>query len=278
MVLKYLLKTLLLSLIFVTASLWCVFWATWDLEQEDEKIKTLKEMKRDIQNLENKKEKLESQWRDFRIGNEALWDLMRSNMTPEDIDNLRIIVTNFISTQSKINEQINSTLLLDEDVSFFQRELLLLKQTLYKELIPYIEPDRREAFIVFVESDLSYNEKSKEVATVLEEKNIEQKERIEEIEEKIQDNSLELRERIEKKVTEKLQLRLDEFVWQERFDELENSSKILLFDKMITKLDVKRVELESTLNPTSVIKQRVVLYEIVQEILQWYIDTWNVKQ
>ena len=257
---------------------WSVFWASWEIDTSaelTEKPQTLKQMQWDIKTLEKEKERLEFKWKTFRIGNDNLWDLIRSDISEAEVNALELLVNIYNSRKNNINLTLDSAVESWIETESIKKELLLLKQELYKDLLPYIQMEKLSEFKVYVESDLALNEKSKEVATEIEEKQSERDERIEEIKEKIEDNTETLRAQIEEKIIKKLQTRLDEFIAQEKFQELPNESKILLFKRLILKLEVKKQSLSDTLNPTSIIEERIILYDIVQDVLQGYIDNWK---
>ncbi len=297
---------ILLFLFFV--SWYNVFWASWELvidganeieiknqeevkgdvlkewneikseEKEipkEEKPQTVKEMQSEIKTLEKEKEILEFKWNTFRIWNENLGDIIRWEMTPDDKSKLETLLVNYTSLKNKIDTDIANAVERGQETGGLQIELSELKRSLYMKLIPYIEEGKIGAFKLYIESDINYNEKSKEVATEIEEKEVERNERVEKIKDDIEENAEVLREQIRVKITTGLQVKLDEFIAQEKFQWLRDESKILLFERLISKLQTKKESLEDTVNPTSIIEERIFLYEVVQETLYWYIQNWK---
>lgn len=246
-------------------------------EQEtlNEQPETLNEMQSNIKTLEREKVRLEFKWNTFRIGNENLGDLLRLDITPAEKISLETLITNYSALRNKTQQDLDNAIERWQDSNTFQNKLLELKRDLYKELIPYIEPTKISAFRSYIESDISFNEKSKKVAVEIEEKQTKRDERVEEIQDKIEDNAETLREQIKKKLTLSLQNKLDAFIAQEKFQALEDSSKIFLFERLITKLNSKKRSLQETLNPTSIIEERILLYEVVEGILYNYISLWQ---
>jgi hypothetical protein len=162
-----------------------------------------------------------------------------------------------------------------DEVSDTQVELLSIKQQFYKELIPYIQIEKLESFKKYVDSDLTYNEKSKDIQVQINQKNIERNERVEELREQINDNSREFRKQIEESITIQVKWKLDVFIVQESFSKLENETKIKIFSNIILKFEVAIGNLENSLNPTRALEERIIWLKVVVEILESYIKNWN---
>lgn len=242
---------------------------------EEKKVQKVEEIQSDIKILEKEKKRLEFKWNTFRIGNENLGDLIRQDLTQQEKETLEILIVNYTTLKNKWDSDLNVAIERWQNTEKLQQENSELKKKLYQTLIPYIQIDKLSAFKLYIESDISYNEESKAVATEIEEKEVARNERVEEIQEKIEDNAELLREKMRKTVTESLLIKLDEFIAQEKFQSLKAESKILLFERLIEKIILKKDILEATENPTSIIEERIFLYEVVQEILQWYIESWR---
>jgi hypothetical protein len=170
--------------------------------------------------------------------------------------------------KENFEEDISAAVESGEEIEEIKKDLLLLKQEFYKSLIPYIQLEKLRDFTRYVDSDLSYREKSNEVATQIEQKSILRDERLEEIEEQIQTNKDHLHAQIKEKVTLRVQNRLDVFIYQENFQSLPDISKIRIFERLITKIQEKRKKLENTPNSTSIVEETMILYEIVEEIFE----------
>lgn len=279
---------------FFSLSCYSVFWATgeilgsqadteqvqtefeqWDKKEQNQKPKKVEEIQSDIKKLKKEKQRLEFKWNTFRIGNETLWDLIRDDLQESERWSLANLLVNYTALKNKTDLDIVRVSERGEDTDELRKELIVLKKRLYTTMIPYIQISKLAAFQLYIDSDISFHEKSKVVATEIEQKQEVRDERVEKIKEKIEDNSEVLREQIKIKITTKLQGKLDVFIAQDRFQSLKDESKIFLFQRLIEKTSIEKNNLQNIENPTSIIEEKIFLFNIVTEILEWYISDWR---
>lgn len=254
-----------------------VFSASWEITDIKvvEKKPTIQSMQNDIKTLEGQKERLKFKWSTFLIWNEKLWSLLRDNLSEEEKKEVEVLITTYVEEKEIFDTKLVKALKYERDTKEIKNSLLKRKHTFYKSLLKYIEVDKLDKFTVYINSDLQFNEKSKIVSIKIDEKSIQRDQRVEEIQEKIDDNSRILRKKIESIMTVKIKKKLDVFVSKEKFNALPNESKIILFNKLIDKIEINHTKLKNAVNPTSFIEEKIVLFEIVEEILYSYIDQWK---
>jgi len=151
----------------------------------------------------------------------------------------------------------------------------LLKQDFYKKLIIYIQIERLQKFKEYVASDLAYREKSNTVSIKIEQKGIARDERVEQNQSKIENNKEILRIQIQDKIISKVEKQLDAFASQEKFLNMENVSKIRIFQSFVDKLELKIQSLETNRYTTSIIEEKIILYEVVKEVFISYMQQWK---
>lgn len=250
-----------------------VFW--FETEEQTERKETVKEIQANIESLKKEKSHLDFKWDTYRIGNENLWNLLKSDLSDEQKLEIEEIIIEYKDSLDKYEGKISITLDARRDeVDAITNEFLIEKREFYMSLIKYVEVDKLEDYMTYINSDLNFNEKSNEVAVKIEQKNIQKEERIEEIQKQIHSNTNILRDRIREKVTTRVTEKLDSFVTEEKFSQLSNGGKIIVFQKLQSKVQNKIEELKSHPDPTS-IEENLFLHEIINEIIQWYIDNWS---
>ncbi|MDA9128917.1 hypothetical protein N9J72_00375 [Candidatus Gracilibacteria bacterium] len=243
--------------------------------QEQEKPQKVEDIQNDIENLEKEKLRLEFKWNTFRVGNDTLGDIIRDDLGEGEREKLELLLVNYTSLKNKNDADTINATEQGENINELRSELLSLKKKLYTALIPYIQKEKIGAFKLYIESDIVYNEKSKGVAIEIDEKEVTRDARVEKIQEQIQDNAEILREQIRVKISEKLQGKLDTFIAQEKFQGLKDESKVILFERLIEKTLSEKEALQNIENPTSVIEEKIFLFNIVSDTLNGYIDNWK---
>jgi phage-related minor tail protein len=183
---------------------------------------------------------------------------MRENLTQEEKDDLEDIINIYVKDKDYLERKIEKYISSQKEIVDLKEELLRGKHQFYKDLIIYIQIEKLEAFKQYVDSDLNYNEKSKDIQDKIEQKNVEQSERIDELRNQIDDNSMNFRRQIEEKITVQVSDKLDIFVNQESFQELSAKSKIKVFTNIINKFESAIDKLENTSNPTAVLAERII--------------------
>lgn len=267
-----------LVLLLLCIPIQSVFWASGasiELESAPEKPQTLREYQENIQNLKQEKQRLEFKWTSFRIWNENLWDFIKTDLSEDETKKLENTILNYIDQSNLLENDIDKTIESWEPVEDIKKELLMLKQAFYKNLIVYIQIDKLDDFTSYVNSDLNFREQSKIVAIKIDQQSIQRNERVEEIQEQIEDNSVMLRKQIKDKITLKIEQKLDEFSEQEKFQNLSNEMKIQIFEKLIVKLNEKKENLGWGINTTSIIDEKIFMYTTIEEALNNYILKWK---
>ncbi len=271
------LTTFIAFLFLLWTSVQSVFWASWNLinlNSASEKPQTLREMQEVNQDLEQEQQNLEFKWVTFR-STSALWDFLKKDLSDLEREELEMIVVNYSKKIERLEKKIETTQEDTEILQKLRKDVLLLKQNFYKNLIVYMQVEKLNDFLRYINLDLSYREKSKDVAIELDRKNIERNERVAEIQEKIKDNTKRLHNQIKLKIMRRVWEKLDSFVSQKKFQSLSNQGRIQIFEKLIEKLSQKKQKLKSTSEATSFLEEKLLIYEIVEKMLFSYLEKWK---
>lgn len=268
-----------LNYIRVTVVLSIFLWI-WNFQsvfaaEEIQEPRTIREMQESIQALEKEKTRLEFKWNTFQIGNESLWDLIKQDISIEDTQNIEEIVFSYSRENSRLERSLDLQIGSLQDTNNIENELLELKKNFYKSLIPFIQINKLEDFKRYIDLDLSYNEKSKLVSTQIEKKQLKRIERVEELQVQIELNNKILREKIEQKISIDIKEKIESFILQDSFIDLNNDQKRQVFAKVINKIELEIINMKNKSNATSIIEEKTIIFEIVVEILKSYTQEWK---
>jgi hypothetical protein len=242
---------------------------------ETKKPQTLLEMHAEKQELEKQEDVLQFKWNTFRLWNDTLEDIVKLNLTNLEKQNLEEIITTYLKSEKKLENKLNNSIKSGKEIENIKLRLRDWKHSFYKELIPYIQIIKLEAFKNYVNSDLNYNEKSKDIQSKIEQKDVEQENRLEELYYNRDDSARDLRKNIEASITLKVTPKIDAFVAKKWFLELSNDLKIEVFLNIVNKFEFAIEELENTQNPTRALEERIIWLEVVVDILDTYIGSWK---
>jgi len=160
----------------------------------------------------------------------------------------------------------------DEEI---RKNLLRQKQVLYKKLVYFIRTDRLNDFLEYVKWDLEVNEKRRDVTKEISKDKEALEEKVETIREKIKENKDVLEERIRNSISERLNIKIGEILANEEFIKLEIDIKRNLFQTTIEKAEAKQQELEAIPNKTTIINQKIEVYNIMKQKLTEAMGTFQ---
>lgn len=248
-----------------------VFSASWNLDQK----LTIREMQEDIQMLQQEKSLLEFKWKTFQIWNFFLWDLLKENLSILEREQLSFIVESYNRENIQWEKILQWLIDNKESVTDQRKDLLLLKRDFYNSLLPFVAEGRKEEFIMYIWSDLSLNEKSKDVDSQIQKIQNSKQERVQQLQIKIEDNNRLIRENIEKRISTEVKEKLDIFVNETDFSRLSNTAKKNVFDRLIKKLEYESIRLTNLRNSTSVIEEKIIVFRVVINLLKEYTINWT---
>ena len=232
-------------------------------------------MQENADELKKQQEQLDFKWNTFKIRNDSLSSLVK------ELDSIWIgvvssIIINYEDQRTILENKLDNNIENEERSHEIYKSLVELKKNFYTQLLPYIKTEKLTSYKNYISSDVMYNEKSKVVDVELQQLEVKKKERIEVIKEKIEDNNEVLRNSIHEKVTLKVSTLLQNFTIQEKFASLSNEQKIIIFQRIKDKIRwVKDSYKDSQAEVTSIIDEKLLLFTIVEELVDDYIKKWK---
>ncbi|MCD5375207.1 hypothetical protein LR010_02005 [Candidatus Gracilibacteria bacterium] len=239
------------------------------------KPQTLVEMQAEKDELEKQETLLKFKWDTFKLGNDSLEDIVKTDLTDIEKTNLEELILLYLEGKEYLESDLNNAINSGKDILEIKKSLLNGKHDFYKQLIPYIQTSKLEAFKSYVDSDLNYNEKSKDIQTKINQKGIEQEKRLEELYDDRDDSARSLRKNIENSITLKVTPKINKFISQESFIKLSSEIKIEIFTNIKSKFEIAIDKLGDQATPTRALEERIIGLEVVVDILDSYIDNWR---
>lgn len=243
------------------------FWATWN-------IQTIREIQSNTENLEQEKTKINFRWSTFIIGNETLGDIIRE-LSQSEQEELSIIIEEFQKNIVYIEKKVFRAIETNSDTSQKELDLKENRKTFYISLLPYINKDKIESYKLYIQEDIKASDWKTKLDIEIQKLDSKKKERIEELQEKIENNNKIIRDNITLKLRFKVEEKIESFVQSERFLLLTNENKILLFKKLVAKIKFERDKIQENVSSTSILWEKILLLEVVQEIIEEYMSEWE---
>ena len=238
-----------------------------------EKTETIKELRESITELESEKKRLKEDWQNFLSENGSIQDFLKEDIAEEDEARLREIIDLYSIYKQRLNTELEVSN-DDTKIETLKKELLNLKQDLYKKLVYFIKIEKLDDFLTFVRWDLSVNEKRKDVDEEIDEDTKKLEEKVQVIRDKIQENKRVLDERIRVVIEKKLDEKISKILSDERFTKLDIEAKKQLFVITLEKLRVRKEVLVSMTNKTSLVDKKIETYNIIEqkliEVMNWF--------
>ncbi len=240
---------------------------------ENKKVETIKQLRENINELELEKKQLKEDWQQFLVENGKIEDLLKEDIPEEDEFRLKEIIDLYTVYKTRVDNQLKENLDKQTEENL-KKELLRLKQDLYKKLVYFIKVEKLDDFLTYVRWDLEVNEKRKDVSEEITEDKKKLEEKVETIREKIEENKKVLDEKIRIAIEEKLDEKISAIINDPRFNSLKIERKKQLFIITLDKLSVKRQELESITEKTSLVSQKIETFNIIErkliEVMNWF--------
>ena len=254
--------------------------SSWSIV-ETERVETIKELRENITELETKKRQLKEDWQNFLSENGSIQDFLKEDIAEEDEARLREIIDLYSIYKQRLNTELEVSN-DDTKIETLKKELLNLKQDLYKKLVYFIKIEKLDDFLTFVRWDLSVNEKRKDVDEEIDEDTKKLEEKVQVIRDKIQENKRVLDERIRVVIEKKLDEKISKILSDERFTKLDIEAKKQLFVITLEKLRVRKEVLVSMTNKTSLVDKKIETYNIIEqkliEVMNWFTQESNIEE
>ena len=216
-----------------------------ELDFSDES-KSIRELKENIEVLDKDKETIMSKIKEFNP-TDNLKKYFKINLTDNELNELAIIINDYISRKNELENIFIEKSRLLEDVSDIKVILLEEKKQFYKNLLIFINADYYDEYLEYIKWDtVLYNEK-KDLESDIIRKNEIINNKIEVLEKKITRHKTYLEDSLRILVKEKIDSKIDSLNKVESFNNLEKEKKIEILNKTIETIKVKINNLENQL-------------------------------
>ena len=232
------------------------FWFNAYAEWNDDKIKSIKELKNNIEILKSKKVINFSIFEKFKNANWDLTSYFPSNLKEEEIKKIEQIISEYNIKKNLIIKENNTK----ENSEKYNKKLLEIKKELYFTLEKFVLEEKKELYKVFIEKK-----------NITFKKNLEIKKELNNNKEILQTKVIIIKEKIEKnhkKEQEKLDFILKEKI-KKRILFFQNSKKIRYLSKEKQKIlfEVVLNRIQKIKNWKKYTKEKKKLLYILEEVL-----------
>jgi hypothetical protein len=254
-------KNFLVTLIFVILS----FTPLFSVQAQEEDTVTIRELQRNIQNLNEEKE---SKWENFRQENGKINDFIEAKIGNEELQKIEEIVNSYYIKKEELEKSIAEKTKGGESKKEIKDELLKIKLDLYKKLVPYIKKDQLQEYLSYIKWNIETEQEDKNIKEeIIKNQEIIDK-KVSLIKEKIEENKKVLEVKIEEAVKKKLDEKINKILNNGNFKALQLTSKKSIFESTLEKMTAKKETLKKIENKTSIVQKKIEVYEIVEDKLK----------
>jgi len=230
--------------------LWNVSFAnSWEIIEE--KTKTIKQLKKDIEVLQSKKVINFSIFEKFKMEHWELQNYFSKNLISENISDIEKIVSNYKINKKVIESESNSKI----------TKLLDLEKKLYNSLLPYIDKEKLDLYNMFVEKSISTMKNENDIKIEIKDNKKEIENKVSTIKDKIEENNKKQQEKLNNLLERKIKNKLLKFKDSKKIKSLSIKKQKLIFNLVLKKIIIKK---EKTKILTD--KQKK-LYSIIEKVL-----------
>ena len=250
-------KKLLLN-IFIFFGFIIFLWNSLFANIEEDKKKTIKELKYNIEVLKSKKVINFSIFEKFKQTNGKLVSYFSKNLSEKDLLEIEKIITNYNFEKNNIQIKFKS-----ENKNL---ELIKLKEKLYNELSVFIDVLKIDLYKDFVSRNIETLKKWVEIKKDIENKEKIVEEKVSTIKERIEENHKKEKEKLNILLKNKIKNKIINFKNSERIQNLWVEKQRILFKIVLKKIIDKK---EKTTNIT---EKQMNLYTILEKVLEEVIN------
>lgn len=257
-------KKILLWVISLISILSCaqIYAQTWEILED----KSIKEIKQNIEKLNSDKNLISNEYSEFKLESNVS-SYFKKSLSKEDITSIEKLITQYNLQYSELNTVLLNKAKILESNDDIKNQLLQIKKDLYINLLPYIDSDKYQEYIVFIRWDVIISKKQAEVKSeIATNKQIYDK-KVTNIESKIIANRIHLAERIEKVISVKIDEKINTMKDSSSFKSLPKHLQLEILEKTIQKVNINISALELMDSKDINIAQKIELYYLLNDKL-----------
>lgn len=226
-------KLFLFIILFLTIS-WTKSYA-WDLVLSDE-TKTIRELKESIEWLDKVRNDLYTKLQDFSP-DQKLKTFFRDDLTMADLENLKLIIEQYINHKSLLEAELLDSSKKLLDVTDIRIKLLWEKKELYTNMTQFIKVESYQNYLDFIKSDTAIYSERKEIDSSIYRKQEIINNKVTILEEKIKEHKSYLEDSLKILVEWRMDEKITILSNNKSFLELDNTDKIKILEKTILKIN-----------------------------------------
>lgn len=262
-------KLITLSIILYLSFFSISFWNILEKDKDTRKIETIRDLKDNLNELNNKNDNLRLQVEQMIKEAWKLKDFFRDDLNEKELSDLKEIFSLYRIYTDRINKSFNENIKNLENTEEEKKNFLVEKAWVYKRLTKYIKIEKREDFLEFIKTDLETTKEKKDLEEWLYISNTALTEKVETIKEKIIEHKEALNEKLNKVIINKVDERIVGLKNNPKFKNLTNQEKKETLNKSIWIIEVKVDELKK--KKTTINEKKLELYSIVKiKLLELY--------
>ena len=219
--------------------------------------KTIKELKENIDNLNNKKNDLNTKIELLKNSKWELKNFFRENLNEKEVDEIKEIVGLYKIYQGRLNKKLVEKARESGETIEERKRLLETKKELYKKLIPYIKKEKLNNYVEFIRWDFEILKEKKFVSANIKRKEGLIENKVSFIKEKVKKHKKYLNQNLKSIIEKKT---------DEKIENLRNNDKFRILDK---KNKVKNNTKDYNKSKNENKKNRKWLFQIFLKIYQY---------
>lgn len=250
------------------------FWNSGNIIQVDSK-KTLKELKNNLDDLNEKKINLKEKVELIIQENWKFKSFLKDSLNEEDLWKIKSIISWYNSYSREKEKDLKDNIKNGED-SFEEKKLILInKKDAYKKIIPFIDENKLDDYLDFIKKDLVISKEKWDVneQIFLNEEIITKK--VEKLKEKIEKNKEIIDNKIEKVVKNKIEEKINFLKNSEEFNKLDKDNKKDIILKIIDKIKLKLSLLDNDWQSKINFNKKIEIYKLTLSMLSSFYQELN---
>ncbi len=230
------------------------------VEIKQEKPKTIKQLKENIEVLRSKKVINFSIFEKFKIEHWELQNYFSKNLTSENFSEIEKIISNYKKQKEIIKSSSDNKI----------QKLVNLEKEFYNSLLVHIDKDKITLYNTFVEKKIATIKKEDEIKLEIKDNKKQIEKKVSIIKDRIEENNKVQEEKINSLIKIRVKAQIDKFKNSDHFSKLPEDKQELIFKLILQKIQNRK---EKSINLS---EKTLKLYSIIEEVLLEII--WEYKK
>lgn len=242
----------------------------------DDNLKTIKELKHNIEELNINRSNLFNQKLDLN-SNDELMSYFRTDLTRDELIILESIIDDYNKTKSFLEYELNQKSKRLEDTDNIKEDLIQVKKNLYQQMTPFIKISHYQDYLDYIRSDTQYfSQKTKIYSDILKKQEIVNS-KLWVIEDRIREHKISLQDTLNEIIYKKIGEKIRNIENNPNFKNLDNNKKISILEKTLDRLN-SDLEKSLLMSDSKSVKKSDIYKIVIQELIDLrnsYIKKWE---